>query len=352
MPITDIARAWADNAVSLAAWVECRLVNRHDAWGGYPQTTRPARRLRGQVFLERGHIVRHFAEPRRENIIGLHSTSPDNLSRWGGVDIDWHGETSTSPELNLRAALAWYEKLAVGGFKPLLLDSNGSGGFHLLAIFREAVPTVRVFHFLKALVADHARHGMNVPPECFPKQPAVAPPGQPGEYGNWLRLFGKHHNRGHWSRAWDGSRWLEGGTAAEFTLGLTGDSPGLVPEPLPPRSPRRNLRVLHNPAPDALGRRIAAYLAKLPNLGEGQGRDAVAYHFAAFLARDLALADEIALAWLERWDRGNSPPKGTAALAEILRNAKQYGRNAVGSGLRPAVRGKHLILTASTGDVA
>jgi hypothetical protein len=72
-------------------------------------------------------------------------------------------------------------------------------------------------------------------------------------------------------------------------------------------------------------------MRRLPNLAMGQGRDGIAYRFAAFLVRDLALADEEALPWLVEWDRGNSPPKGEQALMEIMSNARRYGRCAVGS---------------------
>jgi hypothetical protein len=68
-------------------------------------------------------------------------------------------------------------------------------------------------------------------------------------------------------------------------------------------------------------------------LSEGQGRDGVAYHFAAFLVRDLQLPDHEALNWLIRWDAGNLPPKGQERLVEILANAHAYGTNAYGSGL-------------------
>ena len=74
-------------------------------------------------------------------------------------------------------------------------------------------------------------------------------------------------------------------------------------------------------------------MAKVPNLSEGQGRDDVAYHFAAFLVRDLGLCDEFALGWLARWDAGNSPPKGEARLREIIASAHAYGRRPYGAGL-------------------
>jgi hypothetical protein len=80
-------------------------------------------------------------------------------------------------------------------------------------------------------------------------------------------------------------------------------------------------------------------MRRLPNLGEGQGRDDVAYNFAAFLVRDMAVSDEVALAWLERWDAGNTPPKGRERMLSILASARRYGRNPVASGLGPPSRG-------------
>jgi hypothetical protein len=77
---------------------------------------------------------------------------------------------------------------------------------------------------------------------------------------------------------------------------------------------------------------VAGYQRRLPNLGEGQGRDDVAYRFASWLVRDMALSDEVALDWLCLWDQGNRPPKGRDCLAEIMRNARNYGQRPVGCG--------------------
>jgi hypothetical protein len=358
------AASWVCNAATLAAWAMERLVNRDDAWGGYrllnevgkvfrradgttgtlgSQTTRPAPYRRGKEILTEKTLARHFCGFRREDLVGLHSTSPENTSRWGGIDLDHHGATSTPAETNWAAAQAWYVMLVSRGFQPLLTDSNGAGGFHLLAIFAEPVATPKVFAFLKSLTSDHNLHGMSKAPEVFPKQPRI----HPGRYGNWLRLPGKHHTRAHWSRVWGGSNWLDGAQAVEFILTLTGDPADLVPNvPLPPPTRPRAAHTPYHPIPgDRLTRRIVAYMTRLPHLGVGQGRDAVAYHFAAWLARDLALGDEPALAWLERWDAGNRPPKGSAALAEILKNARQYGQNDVGCGLNSPPRDGHVILS-------
>ena len=61
--------------------------------------------------------------------------------------------------------------------------------------------------------------------------------------------------------------------------------------------------------------RIGAYLEKLPNKSEGQDRDGTAYNFLAFMVRDLGRDDAYALEWANRWDAGNSPPKGPERFA-------------------------------------
>jgi hypothetical protein len=351
-PDDEAGGAWAARAAELADWAWHRLVNRTDAWGGYRPPEEVGREYVGRDgkahklgaqttrkgLLDRGRLFRHFAAAGREDVVGLHSTSPANTSLWGGLDIDWHGPTSTAPEVNLRAALAWYDRLVAMGFRPLLTDSNGKGGYHLLLLLAEPAPTPRVHHYLKDLVADHAAHGMARPPELFPKQPQVT---ERNPFGNWLRVPGRHHTRDHHSRVWDGAGWLSGGKAVERILALGGDPTALVPElppvpPVPSRPPKpvRPMQVCYS-LPSAGGdvtSRVRAYLARLPHLGEGQGRDDVAYQFACWLVRDLALADEVALAWLARWDAGNRPPKGEARLREILDSAHHYGRHAYGAG--------------------
>jgi hypothetical protein len=356
------SRAWVERSAELARWA-LAWVNRTDVWGGYrtphergreftwpdgstgrlgAQTTRPAPSKRGRILLTEAVLTRHFAGRSIADLVGLHSTSPENTSRWAGPDIDWHGEGSSDPEANLAAGLAWYEKLRGLGFRPLLTESNGKGGYHLLALFNEPVPTPLVFAFARWLVADHAEHGLSARPETFPKQPHIAA----GQYGNWLRLPGRHHTREHWSRVWDGSSWREGTEAVAHILTLTGDSPKLIPSQITAPPPRPEPMPQTGTAPrdwsapgfadGRLARRVGAYLAKQPNLGEGQGRDDVAYRVAAFLVRDLALSDDAALAWLRVWDAGNRPPKGDDRLREILASAHHYGQREYGAGLSAA----------------
>jgi putative DNA primase/helicase len=170
-------------------------------------------------------VQQHFRTTRPEHVFGLHTTSPSNTSRWGAVEVDWHGETSLPAEINFGAAIAWHDLLRNSGLNPLLTDSNGRGGYHLLRIFSREVSTPTVFNFLKWLTRNHAQLGLRSPPETFPKQPRI----DPGRHGKWLRVPGRHHTREHWSRVWGGSAWLEGAAAIDFMRGIRGDDPTRIP---------------------------------------------------------------------------------------------------------------------------
>jgi hypothetical protein len=182
---------------------------------------------------------------------------------------------------------------------------------------------------------------MKTPPEVFPKQAQLS---EERRFGNWLRVPGRHHTRDHWAQVWDGERWLAGAEAVAFLLALDGDDPTLLPELPRPAPDESTPRSAPAPTPwqgrarsvfDGTDRasRAAAYMARLPSLGEGQGRDDVGYQFAAFLVRDLALADDVAREWLRRWDAGNNPPKGDVEISKWIASAHAYGRRAYGSGL-------------------
>ena len=228
--------AWADHADELASWAWQHMVNRTDVWGGYmplnkrdkgKTTTRPAKAKRGKVLLTQVILAGHFRATKPEHVVGLHTTSPENTSRWGTAEIDWHDENSDAPAVNRAAAIGWYDKLVSYGFHPVLTDSNGRGGFHLDIIFAEPIPTARIFGFLRWLVSDHTVHGLPEPPETFPKQPRVD---EHTPYGNWVRLPGLHHTRSYWSKVYNGHEFIEGAGAVEFILSLQGDPPTLITE--------------------------------------------------------------------------------------------------------------------------
>jgi hypothetical protein len=230
----DPGAPWSQSAPALAAWADKRLVGRRDAYGGYysrdgatHQTTKKADGRDGPLTLKT--LERHFQATGTNAIVGLHSTYLDERrecwSRWGAVDIDAHPGQPCDPEANLRYALALYA-VAVGlGFKPLLFDSNGRGGYHLWVIFDAPVPTRTVFAFLRWLIRDWEAHGLAKPPEGFPKQPGIGE----GKFGNWLRLPGRHHTRDHHTRVWDGEGWLEGAKAIRLILQSEGTSEAAIP---------------------------------------------------------------------------------------------------------------------------
>jgi hypothetical protein len=248
LPVLDLrhfegpASQWGKAAGELTQWTRNHLVNRTDVFGKYlPKSRRtpghsnnytaPVNRSdRTPGALNDCVLGRHFVGHDEGDVIGLHAIAIDNTSRWCTVDIDRHDESDpTTPEVNFAAACGWYGKLVGLGFRPLLFDSNGAGGFHLSTIFSEPVPSERVFDFGHWLVQDFAEYDLCQKPEVFPKQPNVNP-SRP--YGSWCRLFGRHHTRPHWTKVWDGTAWLEGRPAIDLILAVAGDLPSLIPSDL------------------------------------------------------------------------------------------------------------------------
>jgi hypothetical protein len=212
-------------------------VNRRDAFGRYiavedrRASDDPEYRT---VFTEKGLeltlaiIQQHYKAGSTGDLIGLHALAIDEnsvcWSRWLGIDIDRHDET-VNPEVNMAAAKAWYTRAVELGFQPLLLDSNGRGGYHLWLIFDGPVVTEKVFAFGKWLTRDWKEQGLKVAPETYPKQASI----KPGHFGNWLRLPGRHHTFEHFTRVWSGERWLKSQFAIKAILGTTGSSADLIP---------------------------------------------------------------------------------------------------------------------------
>lgn len=227
--LEQIAGEWHERSSELAAWVMARLVNRTDVWGRYVRrkgdeetrvVTAPFRDERGKVFLEEDSLRKHFKRKQPSGQLGLHSASSDLTSRWFAIDIDLHegdDDLTVSREGNLAAAAAWRQVLADQGLDPLLLDSNGAGGFHLLVVFAEPMSTDSAHQFAARLVADYERRGLARRPEVFPDAPTW------DRYGDWLRLPGRHHSRSHYTRVWNDEPyadpvWLEGHEAIDRLL--------------------------------------------------------------------------------------------------------------------------------------
>ncbi len=204
------------------------MVNRDDAFGKYYfDAEGKARSCKMDGPVDDALLHKHFAANR---IIGLYSTSKKDACRWLTIDIDRHeGDPEECVERNVVFARHLFEDLRVMKFDPLLSDSNGKGGYHLTVLFDEPAQANRVHSFGSWLVRDWRAFGLSQQPEVFPKQPTIKKRDGSVGYGNFVRLFGKHYKRDHYSKVWDGNEWLDGQAAIELILDKSGDSFRLAP---------------------------------------------------------------------------------------------------------------------------
>jgi hypothetical protein len=227
---SSAAPAWAAFALLLARWVWAHLINRKDAWGRYlPFAQRAPDRKVGTVIgkVTKATLARHFIGADVGDLVGLHTTSPDNLSRWIAIDIDHHGDADKEKHrANGKAALALYNRVRSLGFVPLLVSSNGLGGYHVIVLFADPVPTPKAYAFARWLVRDWKELGLAEPPETFPKQPGLT---RKVKFGNWLRLPGRHHTLPHYSKVWTGKTWADGEAAIRIILAAEGQPFRLAP---------------------------------------------------------------------------------------------------------------------------
>ena len=230
-----IAGEWIERATELAAWVDKHMVNRTDVWGRYlkekyrgesntgvPKNkaiTAPFKQERGKIFLQAASLEKHFKAADGGGVLGLHSSSSDGTSRWFALDIDLHDDDdlSVTKEGNFVAAKAWWIRLREMGFDPLMMDSNGKGGFHIFVFFQKPMDSKSVRRFCDDFVSDFERLGLDDPPDMFPGSFG------PNHYGSWLRVFGRHHTRDHFSRVLNDepfaeTPWLEGHEAIDAVL--------------------------------------------------------------------------------------------------------------------------------------
>jgi hypothetical protein len=246
-----IAGEWRARADELATWALTHLVNRTDVWGRYVRNraearsravTAPFRDERGKVALDHDSLRKHFRQAEPGGQLGVHSAGRDQTSRWLAIDIDRHDPDdphSVTREGNLAAAQGWRQALVDRGLDPLLMDSNGIGGFHILVLFAEPMATAGVNQFAERFVADYERRGLDRRPEVFPGKPG------PDSYGDWLRLPGRHHTRPHYTKVWNDEPyadppWLAGEAAVERLL-VARPAPDTVLEPLGITRPRRTV---------------------------------------------------------------------------------------------------------------
>lgn len=329
--------AWRARAEELAEFTLLHLVNRTDVWGAYlPRRRRirledgteqktwtaPAKRRRGVETLTLPVLARHYAGADVGDVIGLHSTSPANTSRFLAFDFDNHEGTTEKAAANRDAAERLCDVLRAFGLSPLIEISDDRGGLHVWIIFHVPAPTRTVHAFAVTTVAE-----MELTCETFPKQARVP------RIGNWLRLPGLHHTRAHWSRFFVNGAEYAGEDAVEtwFCAWLSDHAHLPVPPetiavvvPILPRIQRRDAT--------EIDRRVRGAIAKLPSgLGAGEGRNNAGYWLACFCVRDLALSDDVALAWLAEWNASNRTPMNATKLRSLIGEAHEYGQHAYGA---------------------
>jgi hypothetical protein len=210
---------WWDHRKALAAFFLDRYVVRTDCYGMYKKDGSPT--TRKQPLIE-PVLLWHCGG----RTVGVHTTDPATQTcKVLHQDIDRHDDQG-DPEKNEAFARSLYDKLAANHFNPLLLDSNGRGGYHLQVLWDRPVPAAQVRAFGLWLVQDYADYGVACP-ETFPKQDCL---NEHRRFGNWFRLPGRHHKRDHWSKVWDGERWVSGAEAVRQILATVPVSADLIPE--------------------------------------------------------------------------------------------------------------------------
>lgn len=96
-----------------------------------------------------------------------------------------------------------------------------------MVLFAQPMETSSVHGFGQSLVADFEKRGLDKQPEIFPGSPKW------DHFGDWLRLFGRHHTRDHFTRVWNDEpwateSWLEGHDAIDRILRTEPASPELA----------------------------------------------------------------------------------------------------------------------------
>lgn len=227
-----VAEEWVRYAPKLAEWAMKRLVNRRDVWSQYTLKDGKVgvvmlpikeRRKLGTDMVTITKLERHFAGKAPNHLVGMFSISDHSTCKWLAIDIDLHDESVPNAdeiiEANKNALFAWAGQLREQGMDPLVMDSNGVGGYHIWLLFDKEYPLADVYDFGEAIRAQWEEYNLPRKPEMFPPKREVGPDDLPYT----LRLPGRHHTRPHYTRIYnfdfpDEAEWLDGGDAIEVML--------------------------------------------------------------------------------------------------------------------------------------
>jgi hypothetical protein len=184
----------------------------------------PERRKLGTDMVTLTKLHRHFCGRSPAHLIGLHSISDHSTCKWFAVDIDLHDESlpgaDEMAEANFAAAMEWAERLREMGMDPMVMDSNGVGGYHVWVLLDKEYPLADTFDFADNLRSNWEELRLPRKPEIFPPKRAV----EPDDLPYTLRTPGRHHTRHHYTRIWNfdasdsENEWLEGGDAIEAMM--------------------------------------------------------------------------------------------------------------------------------------
>ncbi len=207
--LTDHAAAYRRNAERLAEWAWERMVNRTDRYVYYSEermrTTKSAR-------LDLGRVLQHFRASKRSDLISLPSNSEcgrrHSTAKWSCFDVDCHG--GDDPAKSSVTAHSIKEAIEMMGMNPLMLSSNGAGGFHIYILYNRPIAV----HFawgVCRIVLNQAQTACEFAPHngrCDIDNIQSKP----------MRLFGKHHTRDHYAEVVEHDKILSGGHAIQAIL--------------------------------------------------------------------------------------------------------------------------------------
>ena len=219
-----VSADWKRYSGALSEWAWSRLVNRHDAWGGYRKLSNGSiKTYTDKRPVTKPALVDHF---RGVLVRGLHSISLEGTCKWLGLDIDAHGQkTEEQIAVNEAFAVERFNYLRAAGFNPLL-ESNKRGGYHLWLFFSKTITSEAAYRVSSALQSTWPGDEKELPEQRPDRADRNT---DKGFGGSGLRIPGRHHTRDEWAKVFDGSTWLEGAAACRYILSLNGDDPERLP---------------------------------------------------------------------------------------------------------------------------
>jgi len=214
----SVADAWAASAPKYREFVNAKLVGRRDRYGRYGPPAKGGKKTK--AWTDHG-LTDDDIENHARSLLCIGVLAQDgNTARFLCVDIDCHeGE---DPAVNLQAAFTIVERAEAYGFRPILENSDGRGGYHIWLILAKPEPVELVHRLGEELVRGLGKI------EVFPKGSGKSKDCP----GGWVRLPGRHHTRiDHWSTIFDGNGWLEGQEAIDYILATVGSDLPELPAP-------------------------------------------------------------------------------------------------------------------------